>query len=172
MKENRGCPGFLLCVDLGRLCLRRLRHRCVRQADRRLGNGPIDGHLAGARCVLEQALHARGDCDGLIHHSDRGVQYLLIRYTQRLTDAGIDGSVGSTGNSYDNALAETIIGLYKTEVIRHQGPWREASPIEYATLTWVDWLNHRRVLGSIGHVPPAELEAAYYQQLADQAIAA
>lgn len=122
--------------------------------------------------ALEQALHARGDCDGLIHHSDRGVQYLSIHYTQRLSDAGIDGSVGSTGNSYDNALAETIIGLYKTEVIHHQGPWREASPVEYATLTWVDWFNHRRLLGSIGHVPPAELEAAYYQQLAGQAIAA
>jgi transposase InsO family protein len=122
--------------------------------------------------ALEQALHARRDCDGLIHHSDRGVQYLSIRYTQRLTDAGIDGSVGSIGNSYDNALAETIIGLYKTEVIHHQGPWRKAGDVEYATLIWVDWFNYRRLLGSIGHVPPAELEAAYDRQTKGQAIAA
>jgi putative transposase len=122
--------------------------------------------------ALEQALYARGDCNGLIHHSDRGVQYLSIRYTQRLIDAGIDGSVGSTGNSYDNALAESIIGLYKTEVIKHQGPWREARFVEYATLAWVDWFNQRRLLGSIGHVPPAELEAAYYQQFTSQEIAA
>jgi putative transposase len=121
--------------------------------------------------ALEQALYVRGDCDGLIHHSDRGVQYLSIRYTQRLIGAGIDGSVGATGNSYDNALAETIIGLYKAEVINQQGPWRDASSVEYATLTWVDWFNHRRLLGSIGHAPPAELEAAYYQKLEGQAIA-
>lgn len=119
--------------------------------------------------ALEQALHARTGCEGLIHHSDRGVQYLSIRYTQRLADVSIDGSVGSTGNSYDNALAETIIGLYKTEVIHWQGPWRELGQVEYATLAWVDWFNHRRLLSSIGYLPPAELEAAYHQQQTSQA---
>lgn len=122
--------------------------------------------------ALEQALYSRPDRDGLIHHSDRGVQYVSIRYTRRLAEAGIDGSVGSIGNSYDNALAESIIGLYKTEVIHHQGPWRNARQVEYATLTWVDWFNHRRLLGSIGHVPPAEFEAEYYQQIVRQAMAA
>ena len=121
--------------------------------------------------ALEQALYARSDRKDLIHHSDRGVQYVSIRYTQRLADAGIEGSVGSTGNSYDNALAETIIGLYKAEVIDHQGPWRTASDVEYATLTWVDWFNHRRLLGSIGYIPPAELEAAYDRQTTSQAAA-
>jgi transposase InsO family protein len=122
--------------------------------------------------ALEQALHARRDCDGVIHQNNRGVQYLSIHYTQRRTDAGIDGSVRSAGDSYGNAPAEVIIGLFKTEVIHNQGPWREATPVEYATLTWIDWLNHGRLLGPIGHVPPDELEAAYYQRLADQAIAA
>ena len=122
--------------------------------------------------ALEQALHARTDRDGLIHHSDRGIQYLSVRYTRRLTEAGVDGSVGSVGNSYDNALAESIIGLYKAEVIGRQGPWRTASQVEYATLVWVDWFNHRRLLSSIGYVPPAELEAGYYQQLVSQTLAA
>src|SRR5690625_1287992 len=96
----------------------------------------------------------------------------LVRYTRRLTEAGVDGSVGSVGNSYDNALAESIIGLYKAEVIGRQGPWRTASQVEYATLVWVDWFNHRRLLSSIGYVPPAELEAGYYQQLVSQTLAA
>jgi transposase InsO family protein len=112
--------------------------------------------------ALEQALHARPEIEQLIHHSDRGVQYLSIRYTERLAEAGIEPSVGSVGDSYDNALAETIIGLFKTEVIRKNGPWRNLEGVEFATLEWVDWFNHRRLLSSIGDVPPAEFEAMYY----------
>ena len=124
--------------------------------------------------ALEQALYDRdvGEDSGLIHHSDRGVQYLSIRYTDRLAEAGILPSVGSVGDSYDNALAETINGLYKTEVIRQRGPWRGIEEVEYATLAWVDWFNHRRLLEPIGHVPPAEFEAAYYAQLEGSAMAA
>src|SRR5207253_8178297 len=96
--------------------------------------------------ALEQALHARPDREGLVHHSDRGVQYVSIRYTERLADAGIEPSVGSVGDSYDNALAETVIGLFKTEIIRRRGPWRHAEAVEFATLEWVDWFNHRRLL--------------------------
>jgi transposase InsO family protein len=113
--------------------------------------------------ALEQAVCARPDRDGLIHHSDRGVQYLSIRYTQRLADAGIESSVGTVGDSYDNALAETVIGLYKTEVIWRRGPWRHVEAVEFATLAWVDWFNTRRLLGPIGHVPPVEFEEAYYR---------
>jgi len=113
--------------------------------------------------ALEQALWARHDPAGVIHHSDRGTQYLSIRYTERLAEAGIEPSVGSTGDSYDNALAESVIGLYKTEVIRHKGPWRSIEDVEFATLTWVDWFNTRRLLEPIGYVPPAEYEARYYQ---------
>ncbi|MEN7974121.1 MAG: IS3 family transposase, partial [Verrucomicrobiota bacterium] len=113
--------------------------------------------------ALEQALWARRDRGKLIHHSDRGSQYLSIRYTERLAEADIDASVGTTGDSYDNALAETIIGLYKTEVIHHRGPWRSLDAVEYATLEWVDWFNHRRLLEPIGNVPPAELEMTYYR---------
>ena len=115
--------------------------------------------------ALEQALHDRelGE-QQLVHHSDRGVQYVAIRYADRLADAGINPSVGSVGDSYDNALAETINGLYKTELIRQQGPWRGIEAVELATLTWVDWFNNRRIMESIGNVPPAELEAEYYQQ--------
>ena len=117
--------------------------------------------------ALEQALYDRrlGKDEALVHHSDRGVQYVSIRYTQRLADSGIESSVGSVGDSYDNALAETIIGLYKTEVIRHRGPWRHLDAVEYATLEWVDWFNHRRLLQSIGDIPPAEKEAHYYHTL-------
>lgn len=122
--------------------------------------------------ALEQALYARSDRDDLIHHSDRGTQYLSICYTDRLQEAGIEGSVGGTGDSYDNALAESIIGLYKTEVIHRRGPWRNLDDVEYATLEWVDWFNHRRLLESIGHVPPAEFEQAYNNQLSCQAQAA
>ena len=113
--------------------------------------------------ALEQALHARAPSDDLVHHSDRGGQYLSIRYTERLAEGGIERSVGSVGDSYDNALAETVIGLYKTEVIRRRGPWRNIDAVEYATLEWVDWFNHRRLLGPIGYVPPAEFEAAYHR---------
>jgi len=112
--------------------------------------------------ALEQALYARPAIDQLVHHSDRGSQYLSIRYTDRLADAGIDPSVGSVGDSYDNALAESVIGLYKTEVIRRRGPWRDREAVEFATLEWVDWFNHRRLLAPIGHVPPAECEQQYY----------
>lgn len=114
--------------------------------------------------ALEQAIWAR-ELDGpLIHHSDAGVQYLSIRYTERLGEAGIDPSVGSVGDSFDNALAESIIGLYKTEVIHRRGPWQGLDPVEYATLEWVDWFNHRRLLEPIGNIPPAEKEATHYAQ--------
>jgi putative transposase len=122
--------------------------------------------------ALEQALWSRTGTEGLVHHSDRGCQYLSIRYTVCLAEASIESSVGSVGDSYDNALAETINGLYKTEVIRHCGPWRNIDAVEYATLEWVDWFNHRRLLESIGNVPPAELEQAYYRQLEGSAMAA
>ena len=98
------------------------------------------------------------EIEGVVHHSDRGSQYLSIRYSERLAEAGAQPSVGSVGDSYDNALAETIIGLYKTEVIHRRGPWRHLEAVEYATLEWVDWFNHRRLLEPIGNVPPAELE--------------
>ena len=113
--------------------------------------------------ALEQALYARPDLAHLVHHSDRGVQYVSIRYTERLAEAGIEPSVGSVGDSYDNALAETIIGLYKTEVIRHEGPWRNVEDVEFATLDWVDWFNHRRLLEPIGNIPPSEFEELYYR---------
>ena len=113
--------------------------------------------------ALEQALYARPDTDHLVHHSDRGVQYLSIRYTERLAEAGIEPSVGSVGDSYDNALAESVIGLYKTEVIRRRGPWRHLEAVEFATLEWVDWFNNRRLLEPIGNIPPAEFEEAYYR---------
>ena len=99
-----------------------------------------------------------------MHHSDRGSQYLSIRYTERLAQAGVQASVGSVGDSYDNALAETINGLYKTEVIRRRGSWRSIDEVEYATLEWVDWFNHRRLLEPIGNIAPVELEQAYHRQ--------
>ena len=118
--------------------------------------------------ALEQAIYARsGDAlTGLVHHSDRGTQYLSMRYTQRLADVGMAPSVGSQGDAYDNALAESVIGLYKTEVIRRKGPWRSLEAVEFATLAWVDWFNMRRLLGPIGDVPPAEFEAQYYAHAA------
>jgi len=122
--------------------------------------------------ALEQALWARSDATGVVHHSDRGRQYLSIRYSERLAEAGIEPSVGSVGDSYDNALAETIIGLYKTEIIHRRGPWRHMDAVEYATLEWVDWFNHRRLLEPIGNVPPAELEASYYQSTSQLPMAA
>jgi transposase InsO family protein len=122
--------------------------------------------------ALEQALWARGRSEGLVHHSDRGSQYLSIRYTQRMAEAGIRNSVGTTGDSYDNALAESIIGLFKTEIIRKRGPWKSIDPVELATLDWVDWYNNRRLLGPIGDIPPVELEQAYYEKLQESAKAA
>ena len=122
--------------------------------------------------ALEQALWSRTGTVGLIHHSDRGCQYLSIRYTERLAEANIDSSVGSVGDSYDNALAETINGLYKTEVIRRRGPWKNIDEVEYATLEWVDWFNNRRLLEPIGNIPPAEYEMMYYRQLEESAMVA
>ena len=115
--------------------------------------------------ALEQAVHQRQPGSGLVHHSDRGSQYLSIRYTERLAEAGIEPSVGSVGDSYDNALAETINGLFKAEVIHRRGPWRSFDAVEYATLEWVDWFNNRRLLESIGNIPPAEAEANHYVAL-------
>ena len=116
--------------------------------------------------ALEQAIYDRcgSTTTGLVHHSDRGTQYLSMRYTDRLADADVAPSVGSRGDSYDNALAESIIGLFKTEVIQRKGPWRHLEAVEFATLTWVDWFNHRRLLEPIGYVPPADFEARYYEQ--------
>ncbi len=112
--------------------------------------------------ALEMALWRRGAAvEGLVHHSDRGSQYTAIRYTDRLADAGVRPSVGSTGDSYDNALAESIIGLFKTELIRRHGPWRSVEQVELATLEWIDWYNHRRLFGALGDIPPVEFEAAY-----------
>jgi transposase InsO family protein len=124
--------------------------------------------------ALEQALHERRPAHrgGLVHHSDRGSQYVGIRYTERLVEAGIEPSVGSVGDSYDNALAETINGLYKTEVIHRRGPWRNFEAVEIATLTWVDWFNNRRLLEPIGNIPPAEAEERYYATLDGQKLAA
>lgn len=116
-----------------------------------------------ALAALEQALWARDPHDGLVHHSDRGVQYLSIRYTERLAEAGAVTSVGSRGDSYDNALAESVIGLYKAELVRRQGPWRGLDDLEFATLEWVDWFNHRRLFSAIGYVPPAEYEEDCYR---------
>ena len=131
-------------------------------------------HASFVLDALEQALHDRRPVEGgrLIHHSDRGVQYVSIKYTERLVAAGIEPSVGSVGDSFDNALAETINGLYKTEVIRRRGPWRNLEAVEFATLEWVDWFNHRRLLEPIGNIPPAEAEARYYALLEEPALAA
>jgi putative transposase len=118
--------------------------------------------------ALEQAIWERNrtgvPLDGLIHHSDRGVQYLSIRYTERLAENGVVSSVGSRGDSYDNALAESIIGLYKTELVRNRGPWRGLDDLELATLEWVDWFNHRRLFHELGRIPPAEFEENHYVQ--------
>jgi putative transposase len=124
--------------------------------------------------ALEQAIWARKDTENLIHHSDHGSQYLSIRYSDRLAEAGIEASVGSVGDSYDNALAETINGLFKTEVIRHpkRGPWKTIDEVEYATLEWVDWFNNRRLLEPIGNIPPVEFEKQYYEQIEESAMVA
>ena len=124
--------------------------------------------------ALEQALHDRRPVHrgGLVHHSDRGSQYVSIKYTERLAEAGVEPSVGSVGDSYDNALAETINGLYKAEVIHRRGPWRSFEAVEFATLEWVDWFNNRRLLEPIGNIPPAEAEQRYYAILEQPAMAA
>ena len=122
--------------------------------------------------ALEQALYDRqpAQTDGLVHHSDRGSQYVSIRYTERLAEAGIEPSVGSRGDSYDNALAETINGLYKAEVIHRRGPWKTKASVELATLEWVSWFNHHRLLAPIGYIPPAEAEENYYRQLTEKVV--
>jgi transposase InsO family protein len=121
--------------------------------------------------ALEQALHDRKPVSGagLVHHSDRGVQYVSIKYTERLAEAGLVPSVGSVGDSYDNALAESINALYKAEVIHRRGPWRSLEAVEFATLEWVDWFNNRRLLEPIGNIPPAEAEARYYAAMEEPA---
>jgi putative transposase len=131
-------------------------------------------HASFVLDALEQAIHERKPIqgDGLIHHSDRGSQYLSITYTERLAEAGIEPSVGSVGDSYDNALAETINGLYKAEVIHRRGPWRSFEAVEYATLEWVDWFNNRRLMEPIGNIPPAEAEARYHAMLDELPMAA
>jgi putative transposase len=131
-------------------------------------------HASFVLDALEQAIHDRRPIHrgGLIHHSDRGSQYVSIKYTERLAEAGIEPSVGSVGDSYDNALAETINGLYKAEVIHRRGPWRTIEAVEFATLEWVDWFNHRRLLEPIGNIPPAEAEANFYAVLEQPAMAA
>ncbi|MER8868303.1 IS3 family transposase [Mesorhizobium sp. M0751] len=131
-------------------------------------------HASFVLDALEQALHDRRPVQGggLIHHSDRGSQYVSIRYIERLAEAGVEPSVGSVGDSYDNALAETINGLYKAEVIHRRGPWRSFEAVEFATLEWVDWFNNRRLLEPIGNIPPAEAEERYYAMLDEPAIAA
>jgi transposase InsO family protein len=131
-------------------------------------------HASFVLDALEQALHERRPVrrGGLVHHSDRGSQYVSIRYTERLAEAGVEPSVGSVGDSYDNALAETINGLYKAEVIHRRGPWRSFEAVEFATLEWVDWFNHRRLLEPIGNIPPAEAEERYYATLDGRKLAA
>ena len=115
--------------------------------------------------ALEQALRERQVGEGLIHHSDRGVQYLSIRYTKRLVEARIESSVGSKGDSYDNALAETVIGLYKVEVIKRLGPWERLGRVEYETFNWVWWYNHARLMEPLGYIPPVEYKERYYEGL-------
>ena len=131
-------------------------------------------HASFVLDALEQALHDRKPMQGggLVHHSDRGVQYVSIKYTERLAEAGIEPSVGSVGDSYDNALAETVNGLYKAEIIHRRGPWRSFEAVEFATLEWVDWFNNRRLLEPIGNIPPAEAEERYYAMQDRPAMAA
>jgi len=130
-------------------------------------------HASFVLDALEQALLERRPANrgGLVHHSDRGSQYVSIRYSERLAEAGIEPSVGSVGDSYDNALAETINGLYKAEVIHRRGPWRSFEAVEFATLEWVDWFNHRRLMRPIGDIPPAEAEERYCAMLDQPAMA-
>jgi putative transposase len=131
-------------------------------------------HASFVLDALEQALHERRPVrrGGLVHHSDRGSQYVSIRYTARLAEAGVEPSVGSVGDSYDNAFAETMNALYKAEVIHRRGPWRSYEAVEFATLERVDWLNNRRLLEPIGNIPPVEAEERYYAMLDKQKLAA
>ena len=164
---------FHLRGNLAGLSLCSLRHRCLCTPHCRLAGKP-HAHAGFVLDALDQALHDRRSVHrgGLIHHSDRGVQYVSIRYSERLAEAGIEPSVGTVGDSYDNALAETINGLYKAEVIHRRGPWRNFEAVEFATLEWVDWFNNRRLLEPIGNIPPAEAEKQYYASLDAPAMAA
>ena len=170
--------GLHIRPHLERVRLYGLRDRHLRPAHCRLEGVALgDGRVRSLRAALdalEQALHERRPFagSGLVHHGDRGVQYLAIAYSERLADADIEPSVGSVGDSYDNALAETIIGFYKTEVVERRGPWRRFEDVEMTTLEGVDWFNDRRLLGPIGNIPPAEAEAAFNAQLAGEKIAA
>ncbi len=163
-----------LCRHMAGLCLCRLRHRRLSPAASSGGASAASPHAGFVLDALEQAVHERCPTkgSGLVHHSDRGSQYLSIKYTERLAEAGIEPSVGSVGDSYDNALAETINGLFKAEVIHRRGPWRSFEAVEYATLEWVDWFNNRRLLEPIGNIPPAEAEANFYAALETEDMAA
>jgi transposase InsO family protein len=149
---------------VARVRVRGVCDRRILATDRRLAR--VDSLRSDlALDALEQALYDRPRTgESLVHHSDRGVQYLSIRYTERLAEAAIEPSVGTTGDSYDNALAETVIGLYKTEEIRRRGPWKTIEDVEFATLEWVAWYNSRRLLEPLGYVPPDEFERAYYNR--------
>ena len=152
--------------DLAGLRVRRVRDRRVRPPDRRLAGIEFAARSDLALDALEQALYDRpiAESERLVHHGDRGVQYLSIRYTERLAEADIEPSVGTTGDSYDNALAESVIGLYKTEEIHRRGPWKGVEDVEFATLEWVAWYNTSRLLEPIGYVSPNEFERAYYNR--------
>ena len=147
---------------IGRSSFYRWRQDVLRSAQREAIINKRDVPRVTAPYTLQQAVLQRQPGSGLVLHSDRGSQYLSIRYSERLAEAGIEPSVGSVGDSYDNALAETINGLYKAEVIHRRGPWRSLEAVEFATLEWVDWFNHRRLLEPIGNIPPAEAEERYY----------
>ena len=163
-----------LCRDLDRLRLRRLRHRRLCPQDRRLAG--LAARRMRASCSMRWSRHCMIDGRSIAAGScitrDRGSQYVSIKYTERLAEAGVEPSVGSVGDSYDNALAETINGLYKAEVIHRRGPWRSFEAVEFATLEWVDWFNNRRLLEPIGNIPPAEAEQRYYAMLEQPAMAA
>jgi transposase InsO family protein len=161
--------GLHLRLDLAGLAVRGLCHRRLCPAHRGLASEQFHAHglrsgRAGTGPVRAPAAVVRQ----LVHHSDRGSQYVSIRYTERLAEAGIEPSVGSRGDSYDNALAETINGLYKAELIHRRAPWKSKESVELATLQWVSWFNHHRLLEPIGYIPPAEAEANYYRQLAEK----
>jgi transposase InsO family protein len=162
---------FHLCRHLKGLRLRGFRHRCLRPQDRRLARQHLGACRVRPRCPGTGCPRAAPG-QGYGHHSARGSQYLSIKYTERLAEAGIEPSVGCVGDSYDNALAETINGLFKAEVIHRRGPWRTFEALEYATLEWVDWFNNRRLLEPIGNIPPAEAEANFYAALETEPMAA
>ena len=153
-----------LCGQLVGHGLGRVHHRRVLAADRGLARGGEHAHRAGLGRAGDGRLAPQEVLDGLVCHSDAGSQYTSIRYTDRLAEVGAAPSIGSVGDSYDNSLAESTIGLFKTELIRRHGPWRTLEDVELAALGWIDWFNTRRLHGEIGHIPPAELEATYYRQ--------